>query len=160
VEREHRPTARDVAAVRPDVEAKRERTEVAPGLDRYMRSRPFIALVGERLLRRIFVLAAAVHVVGRHGRVVVARHARDAVLTYHGGDLVRPRRVAHQIAKMIRRAGGGIPLDIGEHGLERREVGVNIGDQGVAHGRPSPQGSCAISGAWLGPSAAAGVKPK
>ena len=86
----------------------------------------------KRFLMRILIATAAVLVIGRDRRVVVAGDAGNPPLGESSHDLVRPRRVSDEIAEMIRRVG---PLlrDVGQHGVERGEVAVNIGDQRVSH---------------------------
>ena len=102
-----------------------------------VRARPGVRLVREGFLGWILVLAAAVLVPGGDGGVVVAGHAGDAAAPDPLDGLVGPRGVAHEVAEMV----GDQPrpcLDAGQHGLEGREVRVDVGDERVAsHAAPA-----------------------
>ena len=72
---EHERRSGDVAAERAEVESKRKRAEKRLRLRRHVRARPRVAHVRQLFLSRILVAAAAVLVVGRDRRVVVAGDA-------------------------------------------------------------------------------------
>src|SRR5688572_31284810 len=88
--------------------------------------------MGLLLLLRILVPAPAVHIVGADRRVVVPRDSRNPGLFEQRYCLVRPWRIPDQVAEMIRGV-DGTRGDVVEDRSERREVGVNVGDQRVAH---------------------------
>ena len=80
--------------------------------------------------------AAAVVVVARDRMVVVAVDRRDRPLLDQRADLVRVRAVADEVTAAV----DGIDpqlVDVGERGLERREVPVDVGD----HGHPLVRGN-------------------
>src|SRR5688572_9228253 len=89
------------------------------------------------LLSWILVLAAAMLVVGRDRGVVVARNPGDTGPDERLDDLVRPRRIPHEVAKVVRGVHVPTRRDVAQHCLERRQIGVNVGDEGVAHRQPS-----------------------
>src|SRR5678815_3769312 len=95
---------------------------------------------------RVLVLAPAVLVVGAGRRVVVAGDSRDAALANERHGFVRPRRVAHQVSKMVGRVDIRSAADIGQNSLERGQVRVDVGDEGVFHEAdlPSATGSATI----------------
>ena len=65
--------------------------------------------------------------------VVVAEDAGDAAIAQHGEDGAGPGPEGGHVAE----AHGGVdaqPVDVGKHGRERHLVGVQVGDQGDAHG--------------------------
>jgi hypothetical protein len=76
---------------------------------------------------------STVLVVGRHRAVVVAGDAVDAKALEQRGCLVWPRRVADQIAQVV---GGVDPRtsgDVVEHGLQRGQIGADVGNQCNTH---------------------------
>ena len=95
--------AGDVPAERAQVDSKWQRAEQRFRFGRHVRSGPRVAHVRQLFLPRILVAAAAVLVVGRDRRVVVAGDARDPRLAQPLDDLVRPRRVADEITEVIGR---------------------------------------------------------
>src|SRR5918995_5758741 len=71
-------------------------------------------------------------VCGRRG-VVVARYARYPPLAQKRRHLVRPGRVAHQVAEVVGSVHVGAGVHASEHRLQGGEVAVDIGYQGVLH---------------------------
>jgi len=67
-------------------------------------------------------------VVGGDSGIVIPGDADDATFPECGDYLVWPRRVAGEVAEVV---GGAdvAPVDVGEDRGERREIGVNIGDE-------------------------------
>ena len=98
---------------------------------RHVLARPRIRQVRKLFLPRILVPTAAVLVVRRDRRVVVARDAGIPLLDDSRDDLVRPWRVADEIAEVVRRVDVARARDVREHRIERRQVGVNVGDECV-----------------------------
>ena len=78
-------------------------------------------------LTSILISTAAVFVVRRHCGVVVAGDAGDAAFAEARDDLVRPGRVADRVAQVVDGVGVVALGDVGEHGVERGEVGVDVG---------------------------------
>ena len=83
--------------------------------------------LSELAVVRVAVGAAAVFEVAGDGVVVVAVDGGDAARLDQGADLVRVRAVADQVAAAVDRVDIR-PLDRLEHGLEGRQVGVDVGD--------------------------------
>src|ERR1700693_4688667 len=95
---------------------------------------------------RGFSPAAAVLVIGGHRRVVVAANAGNRPLAEQRYYLIWPRGVAGEIAEMIDGVDVLARIDVGQDGAQCREVGVDIGDQRVAHQRQSLQSGLHESG--------------
>jgi len=112
------------------------RKRAQPGLvgRRCVRLGPRERSVAEGLLGRIDVGAAAVVAVEPCAVVVVARYTRDAFGPEPSEDFVRPGGVADEVAEDV----AGVDAcegDIGEDGLQRRQVGVDVGEEGDPHER-------------------------
>jgi hypothetical protein len=104
------------------------------------RTLPDLAILGGR------VEAAAVVQVARDRVVVVAVDGRDAAVLDHAANLVRARAVADKVAAAVDVVDAEL-LGPAKHGLERRHVGVDVGDdgdepvhRGVASRRRSSEG--------------------
>ncbi|HYP47917.1 MAG TPA: hypothetical protein VEQ61_04710 [Thermoleophilaceae bacterium] len=81
------------------------------------------------------VRAAAVVEVAGDGVVVVAVDRRDLALGYEGTDSIGMRAVADQVTA-AEHALDGEPLNACERRFKRRQVGVDVGDNGdVGHVR-------------------------
>ena len=68
-----------------------------------------------------------------HTGVVVAFHAGDAPLAHQIHDLIGLRTIPHQVPEAddgVR----GLGVEVREHGFERGQVGVEVGDEGEAQG--------------------------
>jgi len=68
-------------------------------------------------------------VVGGDRGVVVAGDPDDAPVAQQAHDFIGPRRVARKIAKVVDRLDVGASIDLGEHCPQRRQIGVDVGDQ-------------------------------
>src|SRR5688500_68573 len=123
----------DVTAIRAKVDAKGQSTEKPLGAPGDVSPRPRIRHMRQLLLVRVLVLTPAVLVVRGDRGVVVAGDARDGEGDEHLDDLVRPRRIADEIAKVVCRTHALARRDVPQHRLERWQIRVNVGDEGVAH---------------------------
>jgi hypothetical protein len=94
--------------------------------------------LADRALVGVAVGAAAVLEVAGDRVVVVAVDRRDAARLHQRADVVRVQSVADEVAAAVDRLDPKLG-DPGERGLERRQVGVNVGDDGdaLAHAAPS-----------------------
>jgi hypothetical protein len=82
--------------------------------------------VAKHLLAGILVTAAAVLIVGAHCRIVVAGDAGDLESSNESDGLVRPWRIAHEVAEMIGGRHPALAAHMLQHGLEGRKVGMNV----------------------------------
>jgi hypothetical protein len=89
--------------------------------------------VRQLFLPRILVAAAAVLVIGRDRRVVVAGDPLDPRPSQPLDDLVRPRCVADEVTEMIGRIDVSPTTYGGKHRFERGKVRVDVGDECVFH---------------------------
>src|SRR5258706_7710678 len=85
-------------------------------------------------MRSLFVVrsvgsASAVLVIGRDGRIVIARNAGNRPLAEQIHHLVRPGGVAGEITEMVDRVHVRPLANVGEGGLQRGKICVNVGDQ-------------------------------
>ena len=88
----------------------------------------------ERLARSVVGVGAAALVAAEPGAVVVVAHDdRDALGPESLEHLVGPRCIPDQIAEDVA-AVDASRLDVGENGVERRQVGVDVGEDGDSHG--------------------------
>jgi len=117
--------------------AERETAEIRLCLAGDLPPGPVIAQVGKLFLVRVLVPAATVFVVGRHGRVIVARDARNGLGADQRDGLIGLRGVAHEIAQVICRIDAP-PNEVRAHGPQGRKVGVHLGDERVSHGAGFP----------------------
>lgn len=109
---------RRMPAKRPDVDSEGECTEHPLRGGRRVRQRPLEAHVRELFLTRALRPAAAVLVMRRHRRVVVARHAGDARRDDAFDDLVRLARIPDEVTQVIRRRDVRTRGNIGERRVE------------------------------------------
>jgi hypothetical protein len=88
---------------------------------------PVDRLLAEFAVVSVDVGAAAVFEVAADGVVVVAVDRRDLHLLHEGADLVGVGAVADQVAAAVDLLDAEL-LDAGQGGLERGQVGVDVGD--------------------------------
>src|SRR5688572_11512637 len=97
-----------------------------------MASGPTVAEVAQLLLPWILIPAPAMLVIGSNGGVVVAGNSRYSGIPDELYRLIRPGRISDQIAQVISSGNVMVLFDAGEHCLQRREVGMNVRDQGIS----------------------------
>ena len=131
---EHQSRPRGVTALRSNVHREGQGTKGALRLAGHGTTRVLVTDVRQRLLARCLALAAAVLVVRRDGRVVVAGNPADAPQNQALHHLVRMRGIPDEITKVKNRIRVSTAVDVGEHRVQRMQVRVNVGDEGVAHG--------------------------
>src|SRR5882672_6330342 len=85
-------------------------------------------------MRYLFVVlsvgsASAVLVIARDGRIVIARNTGNRSLAESIHHLVRPGGVTGEITEMVDRVHVRPLVNVGEDGLQRGKIRVNVGDQ-------------------------------
>jgi hypothetical protein len=122
----------------PQLEAQVERQAAheALGASARVPQRPLDRAPAQLAVVLVAVGAAAVVEVARDRVVVVSVDSRDGALLDQRADLVRVRAVADQIPAAVDGLNAR-PLDRLQYRLERRQVGVDVGDdRGPLHRRP------------------------